>query len=206
MITFKEFILDGSNDIKELILTNCGSFLFQCGGEIMYRGMNGINLKQESTYNEKPIQWDILTSKTDRAPKNTELLVSGFIDDYFEEKFGWKARSSGTFVTGNDRYASDYGHPYMIFPIGKFNFVWSERVKDLFFKTPSVDGPYHTSDEALRARTYEVLDNGEYKNTDLEAALTFGNEIMVQCNRYYAVQINRAFFDDVYDTYQTAMA
>lgn len=70
--------------------------------------------------------------RMNRTPVDTHPLVHKALDDAFEKKFGHRARSNSMFCTGSVVTAKSYGDPYMIFPIGKYRYLWSESHKDLY--------------------------------------------------------------------------
>ncbi|CAG7580759.1 MAG: putative chorismate mutase-like protein [uncultured marine phage] len=77
--------------------------------------------------------------RQDREPRDTAYGVSDAFDEEFEKKFNISPRMKGVFTTGNENTASQYGQPFLVFPIGEYKYVWSPTVKDLFNK---VDGNY----------------------------------------------------------------
>lgn len=71
-------------------------------------------------------------SRIDREPLDTRRDVSKILDNFFEEKFGVKLRSSGVFASKLPTVASDYGRPFLFFPIGDYKYYWNPDVKDLY--------------------------------------------------------------------------
>lgn len=76
--------------------------------------------------------WFIKPVRKDRIPKDTPLHIHDKLDDAFNRKFGFKARSNALFVTGRKGTATGYGKAYMIFPIGKFKYLYNDDIKDLW--------------------------------------------------------------------------
>lgn len=70
--------------------------------------------------------------RKNRYSMDTPQELSEDLDGRFKRKFGWKPRTGGIFCTGDYKVASDYGVPYSIFPIGKFRFIWSPHIKDMW--------------------------------------------------------------------------
>jgi hypothetical protein len=70
--------------------------------------------------------------RNDRTPKDMHKELHNILDNGFKKKFGWKARSEGVFVNPSQEMLVEYGLAYMFFPIGKFKFVWSPEIKDLY--------------------------------------------------------------------------
>jgi len=75
-----------------------------------------------------------VTPRTDRQAKDMAPEVQYELDNWFEKKFGWRPRSEGVFATGSKNMAYNYGDgpPYMFFPIGKFEFLYSPSINDLY--------------------------------------------------------------------------
>ena len=84
-----------------------------------YRGVSGHHRK----VGEKSV-------RSERRPKDTDPYVHKMFDSTLEELFGWKARSSGLFVTSDYTQAKDFGSPMIVFPTGKFDYVWSPKEED----------------------------------------------------------------------------
>jgi hypothetical protein len=100
-------------------------------------------------------------------------------DVWFEQRFGWGARSNHSlFVSGSRVQAEQFGTPVIVIPVAPARLVWSPRITDLtqYFKTLGVASP---------AIVAELLEAGDYRDGDLEAAIASGNEIMVRCERYF---------------------
>lgn len=70
--------------------------------------------------------------RKDRDPRDTSRVVHKIFDDVLEDLFGFRGRSSALFCSGNEDWGGGYGASYMIFPIGKFRFIWSPKIKDSY--------------------------------------------------------------------------
>jgi len=71
--------------------------------------------------------------RTNRKPKDTPVEYHNYIDKLFNNKFGWKARSNVIFCTSVLSAAEEYGYVvYMIFPIGKYKYLWNPKIDDLY--------------------------------------------------------------------------
>lgn len=163
----RELFESDDEDMIAAIKRDCKPFLKECRDNmvlnLMMRGMKG---KGDEIFKQSVRQ--------DRKPLSMPGDKHKAFDDWSLEKFGFRARSQSVFVTGSYDDARSYGHPYAIFPIGDFEFIWSPEVGDLFM--------YHTTSNV-------DFDDLGYKDTDLKAALELENEIMVHCKEYYAVPI-----------------
>lgn len=139
-----------------------------------------------------------------RTPTNSSIRVHNASDQWFYEKFGIKARSQSTFTTSSNRVAKDYGFPFLIFPVGNFEVIWSRKVDDLFMhlhpskilNNAGIDLPPRDAIEAINdpgvisdKQLYEViagmLETFDYVKGSLDQALASKNEIMLLCDYYY---------------------
>lgn len=157
----------------ELIRADCKPFLEQANGVMLYRGMH-----KTSTYLK-------MTVRSDRKPKNTSAAEHAVIDDWFNEKFGFRARSAAVFGSGEFADARLYGKVFAIFPIGRFEFVWSPIVSDLF-----VDIADSTGDDS-KDSIINFLEQAEYTDKNLSRGILSNNEVMIHCGTYYAVRLSR---------------
>lgn len=74
-----------------------------------------------------------ITPRADRKPKDTNPIIHKFVDDFFEERVGWRPRSEGIFCTPRYHEATSYGHnAYIVFPKDGFKYLWSPNIEDLY--------------------------------------------------------------------------
>jgi len=106
-------------DIKEKIQKECKPWLIASKGYPVWRGMR----------NPASGKFKV---RTERKPLDTPLDVHIKLNEIFKKHFGWQCRSEGLLTTGDRTVASSYGNAHQIFPIGKFRFVWSKNVHDLY--------------------------------------------------------------------------
>lgn len=166
--------LDSQNE-KKLVeyLKKCLPFindLFLYGdGHFLYSGRKNLR----SDYIVKSV-------RQDRKPLDTGKGDHKILDDSFYEKFGIRARSKTLFCTSNWSNAINYGELYYIFPIGKYEIIWSKTIFDLYrySKFKEIQG-----DES---KIKNIVN--DYKQGDLGGALKSGNEIMLHCKEYLAVR------------------
>ena len=69
--------------------------------------------------------------RKNRIPKDMPLYIHNALDDTFNRKFGFRARSNALFVVSDDNVAAEYGKVYMIFPVGRFKYLYNENIDDL---------------------------------------------------------------------------
>lgn len=130
MITFRQYLTEGSDkkiSEKEFIdgvLRDCGTFLedflVRKKFKPIYRGMN-----ERADYIKSGV-------RTNRVPKDIPSHVSQVVDTLFKKSVDVKARSATLFVTSTYETAAEYGQPYIIFPTGSFDTIYSEYSNDLF--------------------------------------------------------------------------
>lgn len=84
-----------------------------------------------------------IRSRKDRFPKDISSELHETFDDMFKAKFGWYARSEGVFCTSNQIMAKAYGHVNFFFPVGKYQYIWSPKIDDLYGQ---VEGDFDIND------------------------------------------------------------
>lgn len=172
-------------DKIKILKNDCQPFLIQTD-QLMYRGFS-------STRSLTPVlDFDLFHGEVrkNRIPMTTPEAYHNLFNEYFEKKFGFKARSECLFTTGNKGFAKEYGAPYLIFPIGPFEFIWSINIYDLFMEISRFNIPQKPPEkitEYFKERLFGSLDDVNYQDTDLSEAIGSGNEIMVHCDQYYAI-------------------
>jgi len=176
----KEFLIEGVTleNIEEwatLIKEDCQYYLNQNNpkNSPLYRGLGTSNkpfLKKRVRLNN-------------RNPKDTHQYIHNKINKSFVEDFGAPFRNS-MFCTGDAYAAANYGDVYHIFPRGKFEFLWSPNIDDLFSLWDLHDGD-DDEDEFFKHFRY-----GNYTNRNLNDGINSKHEIMLRCNSYYALLDN----------------
>ena len=82
-----------------------------------------------------------IQSRLDRKPLDTPELVHNMLNKEFNNKFGWDVRN-GIFATSDVAYAGGYGESSLFFPIGKYEYVWSPVIKDMYDYIGAGDSNY----------------------------------------------------------------
>lgn len=212
MRTFKQFIAeetDDAQDIEDFLSANCQPLLNELNATPLklltdlqlYRGLsvtgsNKVTLK----INGIKQACFIKSVRKDRRALDTPSEISRVLDDAFEEHFKWRPRSQGLFAFGRRgrEEANEYGKLCNVFPMGKFRYLWSPAVPDLYNMTKGKlvknEIPYKKeklSQDEL-GDIYEIMEKivFQYKSTDLRAAITGPvREIMFDCDSYLAVPV-----------------
>jgi len=181
---FKQYITEGmvsglenGVSINKTLHSKCKYYLSLIkGNNPLYRGMDedseGIKKVRQDRKSLGMFQWT--------ADKLNEWL----------KKHGHVPRDKSVFLTSDYHNAVDFGSPYMIFPIGKFNYTWIEA-KDINIDDPRTKWYY--DDYLEKFENYK-----KYSDRDRDKLLKFfntnkgfyipynnGYEIWMDCKEYY---------------------
>ena len=210
MITFRQFLNEQTftpEEASELIIAHCHPFLAQSGFDpsnlndtALFRGVGD--------YVELPM-FSKQTRWMRRNPVDTNRYIHNELNKYFDEAFGVEYRSESFFATGSEKIAENYGHTFLVFPIGHFKFIWSPIIEDAYsyFAQPNPDGIHHMSDvlgKDISRHDDDFVDEiaeylrkeHPYKSTNLSEAITSRHEIMVHCDSYYALRYDGRLPDE----------
>jgi len=157
--------------------------------------------------------------RKDRKPTHTVQVDHIALNKAFNEKFGWKVRSEAVFATRKRTEAYIFGMPYLFFPVGKFEFVYSDEIEDLwrdwsgyrhkqwapFEKQMKKEHP-KWGFQILVSEFQKKWEGGlvdkaakdlmkVYKKTGIKKAVNSGNEIAFRVKSYYIV--NADFADGI---------
>lgn len=178
------------------VVRDCRPYLMAKEPEqFLYRGMNS---DEFAAYN-KPI-------RKNRIPKDMPEIIHETIDSYFKKHFGVYFRSNAIFTISDYNFADAYGTVYAVYPVGRFQFLWSPNVKDLFTKLAGILSKNYdvdidmfksedlNKDDIARYRTAlndipNILENLKYKNTDLDNAIDAQTEVMLSGSTYHALSV-----------------
>ena len=166
----KERFVEIINEINK----KCKSFLNEWLSEY-----NGRNLKIWYSGRDHKDSYYEGTIRTNRNPTSTSGKVHTEVDEYFFDEFGTRFRSNAIFVTGDRNEASFYGKVNLIFPIGKYSFLWSTEVTDMFLYSDILD-------QDISKRKDDLLKT--YNTDGMKDAITSGNEIMLSGKKYIALR------------------
>lgn len=165
----------------------------------LYRG-----IKAKHATRQDPLK--LITPRKDRAPKDIPIEIHKILDKIFKELYGWKVRSEGIFCTGEISTAEEYGVPNVIFPIGKYKFLYSinDNLWDIYDYLRSEIGiiegfpgghNYYIDNypkEVLKEKWEKVREDIKkyYSSDNLTSAIKSKKEIALKCQAYYAVSLN----------------
>ena len=115
----EEIILEVTDENLEKIKKDCSQFIKESGGLPAFRG------------SERDLHfWN--KTRDVSIPRDSSDLLSTSLNLYLEDKFGYPAIRSFNriYAAGDAPQLKQYGDLYYIFPVDKFNFVWSSEVQD----------------------------------------------------------------------------
>ena len=177
------------------IMTNCMPFIRQlracnlksdfANGE---RGFIYHNTQQtpksiaDKTFSKGAVEFK---HKSKSKSRNTPYTIVEYMDEKFNQKFNWKARTDALYVhNGELDFLETYGDKYIIFPIGDFKYLWSNKINDLFLylhgRCSTISGedwnqyPANINDEDSKKRfnqNYPTKEDIELENDNAKPAL-----------------------------------
>lgn len=157
------------NKFIENVKKDCKPWLSaikNCQRKILYRGYKGKLIDKKNV-------------RTNRRPKDMPLHLHKKLDDVFFENFGWRPRSEGLFVSSHSSVGAIYGDTGgLVFPVGKFDFLWNKDVHDLY--------AFVQRDDNNKMSIGDYILEG-YTNKNLCRAMASLKEIMIRCKSYYVI-------------------
>jgi len=155
--------------IEKVLKEQCRPYIIEtkASPNFLYRGVD-----------ELLTRYIIRKPRMDRRPTDTPVNVSNRVDDMFQKKFGWRPRSQGVFAVASPELASEYGRPYIFVPLGKYEYLWSPKVEDMY-ATLKKDLELEVEEFSYYIKTY--------KSTGLTQALLTDHEVMFKCGSYILI-------------------
>lgn len=123
-----------------------------------------------------------------RRPSDSAQNVHDALNDYFIQKFEEPFRDA-MFAAGTDIVAESFGNLYLVFPVGQFTFIWSPEVTDLVTEWSSSLDDIVDTEYGPRSDMNRFMNQFDYTNKNLQAAIQSNKEIMIRCEEYYGVRI-----------------
>ena len=205
MITFMEFLREEDDfDFAEFLHRECQPYIEAAkGAGLAMRGISqaGPVINSFNTPSGRyPTQIHYMKVRKDRKSLSTPEVYHHAIEGWMKDKFGISGRKGSVFVVGERSQAAlaDYGSEYIVIPRGEFRFVWSQKVVDLYDTMLMEFGvAFKNGNEKMAppSDVVEYMDDLDYRDDDFPGALASGNEIMIECDAYYAIP----YRDDVAD-------
>ena len=171
-------------DILDTLKKDCKPYLK--ASKYFHRRTVGIQ-KHKLVYDAGIIR---IKPRKDRKPKDTLKLLHQLADNWFLKEFGWKARSEGVFTVPLTSKSD-----LLAFPIGKFKFIYSQKVYDMFVTLSNYSEKKYNKflDRLTEQEINDIWDwfiekyGKSYFDMSLNS-VTIGNEVMFQCKEYYLVK------------------
>lgn len=189
-----ELSYSDNNDIMEKILKDCGQWLKEAKGYPLYRGTNKTNDKGKAI------------PRKDRKPLDTPKPIHDYLDEYFVDNFGWKARSEAIFCSNNYGVAEDYGsNVWAVYPADGYKYVYDPKIVDLanyLFENGVSYGKFQSSgglagipsgkDIPYKYLIKNAMENANYTNKNISKLFKQykGSEIMLKCKYYYYIKVD----------------
>lgn len=188
-MNFKEFLAEAELDPSfdpDKFQEECKYYFDVMRGGANYLMMHGTK--------NKVIPGQKLAFRERNLPTDSPIMLHDAANKFFEEKFNHPFRN-GLFVCDSTGTALGYGgqgkHVAIIIPVGKFEWLSSPDISDLYgtFQRYAGVPPYEI--DVKRASTEKTMREVEkakwYHNTDLQKCLEHSkNEIMLWCpNGFY---------------------
>ena len=150
---------------------------------VFFRGVSG---------STDPSVCSVRKVRKDRRPRDTLLHLHTAADEWFLRKFGFKFRSQALFLTSTQTTATAYAsapeNVYRIIPLDQYTFCWSPKISDMLQLIDATTTP-----EML----WHALDAADYRIDDLKSAHTSGNEVMLVCDQYISIPIEKLGYASV---------
>jgi hypothetical protein len=206
-------------DIVEILKRDSKPILTQLkkAKRFLWRGRRGIFTAGQLL----PVTNDILEvyPRKDRKPAQSHPVDHAAFDRAFKERFGWNVRSEGVFATSKRSEARIYGEPYLFFPVGKYEIVYSPNITDLwrewsmyrYVEWDKFEGKMLKKNPdygitILQPMFQKAWEEGlvdvaakklmkQYKKIGIQKAILSGNEVTFRVKSYYIV--NPDFAEDL---------
>ncbi len=191
--------------VREILSVNCQPFLNEIRKNSAINATRMLFSGREDT---RPV----LRKKVrqDRKPKDTSKEVHETLDKMFQDAFGIKARSQTLFTFPTSGLALGYGNPYYVFPVGKYEIIWSDKIGDLYGDllnwmrdtvkprnkkfVEMIDQEFDRLkiDKVLSQKLAQYLKKNlpidkTYQKGNLWKAVNYNNEIMLYCKEWIGV-------------------
>ena len=149
------------------------------------------------------------TARKDRQPKDTPKEVHEWLDKFFKQNFGWKARSEGVFAAAMPNGIEHFGkYVDLIYPCNGFKFVYASNIQDLTAwledegYIEQVSGnkwePTGFNHDGMRMNLLKRLTQ-EYTDKNLPNASWGGVEVMLNCPNGYWLLGGGGWLQKYYD-------
>jgi hypothetical protein len=173
------------DELKNVLNKDCKPFIKNLKGikNLLYRGVK-----------MPPIFYTQKTTRLNRKPRLLSIELHNKLGKDTIKRFGWNIRETGIFTSNNIINVKRWGNPSIVFPIGKFKYVWLKDVKNLYaiydLWDEYEDLP-HMQQELWDNNIKDILD--QYNTTNINKYLSMKSfsksECIIQCEKYYSINI-----------------
>ncbi|MFW6030241.1 MAG: hypothetical protein ACOCRO_08310 [Halanaerobiales bacterium] len=143
--------------------------------------------------------------RTGRIPKGTDIEAFKEINEYFEDK-GHVRRDNSVIGTSHKKWAKFFGSPFMLFPVGKFDYSFVETTDFNSLKTYKkisqeardfIKGEIPIYDDKIEKILAEI-EGTITTNKNIKLAYENYLEIWFNCKEYYLLMAENGFsgFDE----------
>jgi len=212
MTTFKQFINEESQFDLEQFKKDCK---FAIDLSKSGKSNSAINILYHGT-KRYDANFSIENWRWRSAPKDTPYNIHSEVNAYFKSVFGSPIRN-WLFTSGRKVVAEGYGRgvAQAIFPIGKFNWVYSPDISDLSvaYET-TVEEVKRREEAAGRSLAYSdiqeksatvflerIADSTWFKDKNFPQALSSQNEIMIACDKFYQFNTKGRVYREIVKPY-----
>lgn len=198
-MSFKNFLTESdysAQEIAQIVDRDCADYMEQVkyNTNLIPRLHRGITNPSDSTFFS-------VRRRQDRDDENMPDFLSQFVNVWFVQNFHYPFRTASAFATGDKRAASRYGQVYSIFPVRRFRYLWSDRYDDLYKairQNCQRKGIWQSLMQKQRIDRQDeqpilqVLQDGQFKTTELDKAIRSNHDIMIATDQFYAVDVQLA--------------
>lgn len=196
---FYNYLNEQSEDWIELIEKHCKPYLNKIKGN-KHVLVRNFPKKQRSIIELRRV-------RKDRKPKDMPVKIHNMLDKFFQEHFGWKARSEGLFCWSSYKFKyilkdlidNEDIATKLVFPIGKFDYLWNPEVDDLYvIFDENAEEMFSKSIDYVDSEELENLFNklketdnplSGYQDSRFSKSLDSSCEIIINCDNYYTVRL-----------------
>ena len=186
MSRFKEYITEGNLTLEQAIegiKKDCKPFLKDIKGTL------GTLVRMQGGTSSNPFL--LKTIRKEREPLDTFEPIHEITDNWFNKEFGWKARSNVIFCWGKpfSNISDILTNYYLVFPVGKYKYVWSPEVNDLT-EYLEADKDFYHGKHPEKEEMDDILDrlvDAKYTDKNIRRAVVSYNEVMINAKSAYMV-------------------
>lgn len=210
MKSFKEhYLTESAKEEEELVLLDCLRAIINDCQQFLHKvAANGKfhPLFRNISASHWP-NWEVKVRKG-RPSLSTDEHINDSLKRAFEEEYGNDFKTTAMFASGKAKGEN----VHLIFPIGRFDYLWSEDQKDLYdaLTNSENDGELYwdmhkaeSDDERDKMVKAFLKDNKFIHNKELQKAADQGHEIMIDCKYYYVIPLS--IVEEHYETFKAKL-